>query len=433
VPGGRFAFVLLTLLRTLHFSPRTPTPPPSLSFARCGVASLCITFLDLGEALRAAQAADPASIPDIVERVAAAFGASDIVVYLVDFGQATLEPLPDRRPHAHVPESEGVATSMAGRAFVSQEAMSVERPAGMRVWVPIVEGSDRTGVLALTVPAATESVIRACVDLGLFAGHLIATQARYTDTYNVRRRRRSLSLAASMQWDLLPPLVLKTTRMSVAGLLEPAYNVGGDCFDYALNDTLFQLGIFDAMGHGIQAALTASLAVGSYRHDRRENRSLQRIHSSLDEVLDRQFRGAVFSTGLLARIDLDSGTLTWTNAGHPPPILIRGGTALGELHSSPTVPWGLATITDSGGEASVATEPLEPGDRVLFYTDGVVDAHLPGDEQFGVDRLVDLTTQHASDLQEPEEIVRQLVGAVLQHQSDELPDDATIVLFQWNG
>jgi serine phosphatase RsbU (regulator of sigma subunit) len=93
----------------------------------------------------------------------------------------------------------------------------------------------------------------------------------------------------------------------------------------------------------------------------------------------------------------------------------------------------LAAITETIGEPSIATESLEPRDLVLFYTDGVVDAHLPGREQFGVQRLVDLTTQHASDQQEPEEIVRQLVGAVLDHQSSELPDDATIVLFQWNG
>lgn len=365
--------------------------------------------------------------------MAAEFGATDIVVYLVDFGQTTLEPLPDRRTHADLPESEAVGTTMAGRAFVSQQATSVERPGGVRIWVPIVEGSDRTGVLALTVPKATENVIRACEDLGLFAGHLIAIQARYTDTYNLRRRRRSLSLAASMQWDLLPPLVLKTKRMAVAGLLEPAYEVGGDSFDYALNGTRFDLGVFDAMGHGIQAALVATLAVGSYRHDRRENRTLQRMHASIDEALDFQFQGKVFATGLLARIDLEAGTMTWTNAGHPPPILIRGGTALGALQSAPTVPWGLASITDSVGQALVATESLEPGDAILFYTDGVVEAHLPGHEQFGLDRLMDLTTQHSSDQQEPEEIVRQIVGSVLAHQGDELPDDATIVLFKWNG
>jgi serine phosphatase RsbU (regulator of sigma subunit) len=125
--------------------------------------------------------------------------------------------------------------------------------------------------------------------------------------------------------------------------------------------------------------------------------------------------------------------MTWTNAGHPSPILIRGGTALGELHCPPTVPWGLAQLVGSVGDPSTATESLEPGDIILFYTDGVVEAHLPGHQEFGVDRLVDLATQHASDLQAPEEIVRHLVGAVLEHQSHKLPDDATIVLFQWNG
>lgn len=365
--------------------------------------------------------------------MAAAFGAHDVVLYLIDFGQVTLEPLPDRHAHADVPESEAVATTMAGRAFVSQQLVSVERPSGTRVWVPIVEGSDRTGVLALTVPEATEPVLRSSEELGLIAGHLIATLARYTDTYNLRRRRRALSLAASMQWDLLPPLVLKTKRMAVAGLLEPAYNVGGDSFDYALNDATFEVAIFDAMGHGIHATMVASLAVGSYRHDRRENRTLQQMHSSLDETLSREYHGTVFATGLLAQIDLETGTMSWTNAGHPPPILIRGGTALGELRCAPTVPWGLATITNTVGSAPTATEALEPGDSVLFYTDGVVEAHRTGAEQFGVERLLDLTTQHASDQEEPEEIVRHIVGSVLDHQSDELPDDATLLLVQWNG
>jgi hypothetical protein len=392
-----------------------------------------VTPLDFGAALRAAQAADPASIPDIVEEVASTFGATDVVLYLVDFGQASLEPLPDRRAHADLPASESVATTMAGRAFVAQKVTSAQRPAGTRVWAPIVEGSDRTGVLALTVPEASESVVQACEELGLFAGYLIATQSRFTDMYNLYRRRRPLSLAASMQWDLLPPLVLKTGRLTVAGVLEPAYDVGGDCFDYALNHTVFDFAIFDAMGHGLQAALVASLAVGSYRHDRRENESLQKMHSTLESALAEQFHGLVFATGLLARVELDSGTITWTNAGHPPPILIRRGTALGELQCEPTVPWGLATTTNTVSYPPIGTERLEPGDRVLFYTDGVVEGHRPGQEQFGVGRLLELINQHSSDQQEAEETVRLIVRAVLDHQSDELPDDATVVLFQWNG
>lgn len=93
----------------------------------------------------------------------------------------------------------------------------------------------------------------------------------------------------------------------MAGLLEPAYDVGGDSFDYAINDTPFDLAIFDAMGRGIQAAVIASLALGSYRHDRLENRSLQQVHTGIDETLTHQFHGSVFATGTLARVDLDTG------------------------------------------------------------------------------------------------------------------------------
>lgn len=389
--------------------------------------------LDLGSALRAAQAADPASIPEIVLRLAGGLGASDVVVYLVDFAQITLEPVPDRSSHAEVPRSEEVAATMAGRAFVDQRVAIAERPDGVRVWVPIVEGSDRTGVLALTVPAATESIIEACEELGLLAGYLIATQARATDLYNLHRRRQALSLAASMQWDLLPPLVLKTKRLAVACLLQPAYEVGGDCFDYALSDVVFDIAVIDAMGHGVGSALIGALTVGSYRHDRREGRTLERIHANLDAAMASQFPQFAFATGQLARIDLDSGALTWTNAGHPLPMLIRAGRVIQELACPTTLPWGLGSLANGAASTTVATEALEPGDSVLFYTDGVVEAHLPGGEPFGVERLADLAGQHASDQLEPEEIVRRLVRSVIEYQNDQLADDATLVLVQWHG
>jgi serine phosphatase RsbU (regulator of sigma subunit) len=287
-------------------------------------------------------------------------------------------------------------------------------------------------VLALTVQEASEEVVGMCEELGLFAGYLIATQARSTDLYNLHRRRRALTLPASMQWDLLPPLVLKTDRVIVAGLLEPAYEVGGDCFDYAFNDTEFDLAVFDPVGHGVDSALIAALCVGSYRHDRRESSRLEQMHAHLDTVVAAEFPELAFATGQLARVDLDTGVMSWTNAGHPRPLLIRGGQVIKHLDCRPTLPWGLGSL-DRPNFATVATEALEPGDSVLFYTDGVIEAHHPGQEQFGVDRLADLVGQHAFEQLEPEEIIRRLVRAVLEHQQDVLQDDATLVLFQWNG
>jgi serine phosphatase RsbU (regulator of sigma subunit) len=391
-----------------------------------------VPTLNLRHALRRASSGDPASVADVVVGMAAEVGATDAILYLVDFAQETLEPLPSRTTHAEVPHSEAVAGTMAGRAFITQAPAIAERPAGARVWVPVVEGSDRTGVLAVTVPEASDELVTVSEELGLLAGYLIATHTRSTDLFNLYRRRRSLSLPASMQWDLLPPLVLKTDRIKVAGHLEPAYTVAGDCFDYALNDAVFDLAIFDPVGHGVASALIAALCIGAYRHDRRESVSQQRMHTRLDEVMISEFSDMAFTTGQLARVDLDTGAMTWTNAGHPLPMLVRGGQVIKHLECEPTLPWGLGALTGPASPAT-AVEVLEPGDSVLFYTDGVVESHMPGTEPFGLDRLSDLLGQNASELLEPEEIVRRLVRAVLDHQHDNLTDDATLLLFQWNG
>jgi serine phosphatase RsbU (regulator of sigma subunit) len=370
----------------------------------------------------------------MVADIASGLGATDVVVHLIDFGQTSLEPLPDRRPHAEMPHSEPVATSMAGRAFISQEPTVAARPGGYRVWVPIKEGSDRTGVLALTVTDASDGVLQSCVELGAFTGYLIASHARFTDLYNLYRRRRSLSLAASMQWDLLPPLVFKAARVSVAGLLEPAYDVGGDCFDYALNGHVLEFAMFDAMGHGIQAALMAALVVGCYRHGRREGTGLARIHADLDRAMAEHFPGLAFATGTLARIDLETGEMTWTNAGHPNPMLIRDGRVVSEMQCPPTTPWGLGVALDNPVPyPPVATAALEPGDSVMFYTDGIIEARMADGSLFGQDRLADLAGRHSSELMEPGEIVRHLIRAVTDEQEHHLRDDATIVIARWTG
>ena len=382
--------------------------------------------MDISAALRAAHSADPASVVDVLAASVRVFGATDLVVYLVDFEQKVLEPLPDRAVHAELAHAEDVATTMAGRAFLGRSVVTAERPEGTRVWVPLTEGSDRTGVLAMTVQDASDGLLAECLDAGVVAGYLIATHTRCTDLYQLHRRRKNMSLAASMQWDLLPPLVLRTPKCKVAGRLEPAYEVGGDCFDYALNGPVLDLALVDAMGHGVTSATIASLAVGSYRHGRRESRPLASMHAAIDELLGSQFNGDAFATGQLARLELESGQLSWTNAGHPCPLLIRNGQVVDQLVVERTLPWGL-----DAGPATPAQESLEPGDGVLFFTDGVVEARTPDGEEFGVERLADLAGQYASELLEPEEIVRQILRSVLDHRRAELRDDATVLLVEW--
>ncbi|HUS61293.1 MAG TPA: PP2C family protein-serine/threonine phosphatase [Acidimicrobiales bacterium] len=384
--------------------------------------------MDLAAVLRAAQTTDPASVVTLVGAAARDIGASDVVAYVVDFEQRVLEPIPDHSAHADVPHVEEVTTTMAGRAFLTRAPVTVERPDGTRVWVPIVEGSDRTGVLAMTLPQVDDRLLGSCADLGLLAGYLIAAHTRCTDYFQLHRRRKAMSLAASMQWDLLPPLVLRTPACDLVARLEPAYDVGGDSFDYALNGNVLDVALIDAMGHGVTASSIASLVIGSYRHGRREARTLASISATLDEVLDRQHAGEAFSTGWLGQLEVETGALTWTSAGHPCPLVIRNGQVVKELEGPVNLPWGLG-----GVRVDPAQEFLEPGDAVLVYTDGVIEARTADGDEFGIDRLADVAGQCASNQLVPEEFVRKLVETVLDHQYAELRDDATVLLFEWHG
>jgi serine phosphatase RsbU (regulator of sigma subunit) len=386
--------------------------------------------LNLAKILRSNLRAQPDSVPAVIESVGVDIGASDVVVYLVDFGQLFLEPLGDYTSHRELPRSEEVASTMAGRAFLTQEPITAERPDGVRLWVPICEGSDRTGVLAITIPDDGAERIRAGEDLGLLAGYLIAINARVSDVFNLHRRRQAMTLAASMQWDLLPPIVFRSPTVTIAGLLEPAYEVGGDCFDYALNWPVLDIALMDSMGHGLDSAILAGLAVGCYRHDRRHGGTLQAMHQGLDATITSRYEQAAFVTGQLAKLNVETGRLQWTNAGHPRPLHIRGGKVIGELDCPPTVPWGLGIRADG---VVVAEAALQPGDSLLFYTDGVIEGRDRSGGGYGLERLTDLVGQTASHELSPEEIVRQVGRAVVDHHHLRLDDDATLLIVQWRG
>jgi hypothetical protein len=383
--------------------------------------------LDVQAVMSDLRDASPQDVADLLDRVAQPLG-HDVALYLVDFQQVVLQAVPSLAD-AQVVAEENVATSLAGRAFTTSTPVVAERSDGFRVWVPVHEHSVRIGVLAITVPVADEVTLSHCAYLGDLAGLLVAGAGRYTDLIHVRRRGRSMSLAASMQWDLLPPLTLNASRAVVAGLLEPAYEVAGDAFDYALNDNRLHVAVFDGMGHGISSSLLTTLAVGAYRHARRNGEGIEVMHRAIDDAVEQQYDRDAFVTGVLACLDLDSGELTWSNAGHPVPLLLRNRKVVGPLSCEPAPPFGL---DGDGGHTQV--EALEPGDSILLYTDGIVEARTRTGTEFGLERLADLLEREAAAETSPEETVRRLVRSVLEHQGGgDLRDDATLVMLHWVG
>lgn len=373
-------------------------------------------------ALRVLRGAAGDRLDQVLAAACAPLPAWDPVVYLGDFSGSALLPLSGRA------EKEDIDGSMAGRAFVTGQPVTAPRGDAVRVWVPVTEQASRTGVLAVTVPHGTPEILEQVEMLGVFAGLAIAAAAMISDAPYVRRQRRPMSLPASMQWDLLPPLNTRTPRAVIAGLLEPAYDIAGDAFDYAIDDAELDFAIIDGMGHGISSTLLTALAIGAYRHARRAGASVPDIHATIDRALADHYRDDSFATGIVGKLALATGRLEWTCAGHLPPLLLRDRKVVAELGNDPIVPFGLR-----GDTPALCGVNLQPGDAVLLYTDGVTEAHLNGGELFGVDRLVNVVEKEAAAGREPEEMLRRLVTSLLDHQPDGLRDDATFLLIQWTG
>ena len=391
----------------------TPAPPPSSE--------------DPIRALVRASHHLPADrLATVVAEHARRLGTLAAVVYLADYAQHELVPVrgegvPDR------PELT-IDGSVAGRAFRRVEPVwSAPHGGPGSLFLPLLDGADRIGVLEFEMAAEPSPVLED--DARSFASlvaELVVTRDAYSDSFARLRRRRELTLAAEIQWELLPPLTYASSRVVVTGALEPSYDIGGDTFDYAVNGPVVDLMVLDAVGHGLPAALLASAAVGTYRHARRAGLDLPGIAAAVDAVVAGQFDGSRFATAAIARLDLDSGSLRWVNCGHPDPILVRDARLLRPPPCRPARPLGLLA-----GEPQVCEVQLRPGDRVLFHTDGVVEARSPAGAFFGEERLADLVVRAELAGDPPPETMRRLMGSVMDHQAGQLQDDASIVMVEW--
>lgn len=381
----------------------------------------------LGRLIDDAHLAAADQIADLVANHVAALAFSEPVLYLADYEQRMLMPLPGH--HVPVREPLLIEGTLGGRAFRSESVLEADVPdGGCRVWLPLLDGTARLGVMEIAVGELNEHVEQACRQLAGLVAELIVAKNMYGDHYKMIRRRATMTLAAEMQWNLLPPLTFTSRNLTISGMLEPSYSIAGDTFDYAYDDETIRLAIIDAMGHGFEATMMAAVAVNAYRHGRREGLSIADTFASVDAALAEHFHEDQFATGQVAELDARTGVLRWISAGHPPPILIRDGRAVGALTCAPTLPLGLG-----GDIAEVADEQLEPGDAVLLYTDGVTEARSHEGEFFGSYRLADFVGRATAAGLAPHETLRRLTHALLDHQEGTLQDDATMLLVQWRG
>ncbi|MGB7819891.1 MAG: PP2C family protein-serine/threonine phosphatase [Ornithinibacter sp.] len=398
----------------------------------------------LVDLVEASHLAAPHRVPEVVDDHARRLGAHSATIYLADLEQTTLVPFTDgSRGEADSPPLR-IDSTLAGRAYQHDEVVAQpphDEQARVTLWSPLRNGLDRSGVLSVVLEEDDPSAVgRAAPTTGgapdwlqplaTLTAELLAVKAACSDTLVNARRSSSLDLAAEIQWSLLPPLTFGSDRVTIAACLEPAYEVAGDSVDYAVEQDVARFAVFDGMGHGLGSAQLAELTVATYRNTRRNGGTLEETARSIDASVEEGFAGDSFSTGVLAELHLDTGRIEWVNAGHPEPLVLRRGRHVKTLSTGSGLPFGLGLPGDHGHR--VGHDQLEPGDQVLLFTDGVIEARSPAGDQFGVARLVDLLSRTVTEDLPAAESMRRVSRALVEHHQARLTDDATMLLVGWS-
>ena len=364
----------------------------------------------------------PSELPDLISRHARTLGAANAEVFLVDLQQTSLCVMGDGC--ARVP----IEGTLPGRVFATSHPLWLDVDDGARLLLPIQDGAERLGVLALDLAEKDASREESASAFAHLIAELLMTKSSYGDEVEITRRAQHMTVAAEIQWGLLPPPTFGTDRVVISGTLEPAYEIGGDAYDYALNGDILHFALLDGIGHGLPAASLVAVAMATYRNARRSKKHLLETARTIDMVMNAAADDELFVTGWLGELDTVTGELVFLNAGHPRPMLLRNGRVVKEIGDEPQLPFGFGDPYPTA-----ATEALEPGDRVLLYTDGVIEARDITGEFFGEQRLIDFVERESASGYPAPEILRRLTAAVLLHQEGALQDDSSLVLASWLG
>ncbi|MDP9393684.1 MAG: serine/threonine-protein phosphatase [Actinomycetota bacterium] len=312
--------------------------------------------------------------------------------------------------------------------------MTAPMSAGQVLRLPLLDGIERLGVLELELPAALSAErMRDCRRFVDVLAQYVTTKAPVTDEFRRVRSCQPMSLAVQLQWQLLPSMTAQAPQVMGAGQLEPAYEVGGDAFDYAIEHDRAYVAIFDAMGHGVQAGLTTTLAVGAYQHSRRRGDGVVATLAAADAAVAEQFGDGRFVTAMLGELELEleTATMQLLNAGHLQPLLLLRHHEVIELPDiAPGLLLGLGGLV-TPDEDRVAELQLRPGDRLVLVTDGILDATNAAGEEFGEQGLADTTARSAMDNLPLAELAGAIARKVYAFQGGKLRDDASLLIVEY--
>ncbi|MFF5899297.1 PP2C family protein-serine/threonine phosphatase [Streptomyces argenteolus] len=357
--------------------------------------------------------------------------AQGVELLLSDYATSRLQPVGDMY---HSGGSVPVHGSDAGRAFGAQAPHCVHDPKASTttVHLPVTVRGDRLGVLRVTLPDSEGAGpgSDALEDLAACAqalAHEVVVAERDTDLFLQARRAERLTLAAEMQWQLLPGRSCVRDEYSIGAQLQPAYAIHGDSFDWSASADELVLTVNNGMGEGIDAALLTNLAVNALRNARRAGLELADQAYLADQAVFGQHHGSRHLAALLLRFHLPTGNVEIIDAGSPRIWRLRAG-VVEAVELEAQMPLGMFQDT----VYTVQDFTVEPGDRLFFVSDGVYDALSPAGEKYSVRALARAITE--TRLLPASQVPRAVLESLLGHQgSGPVVDDALVLCLDWHG
>ncbi|GLY06082.1 MULTISPECIES: PP2C family protein-serine/threonine phosphatase [Actinoplanes] len=371
----------------------------------------------LGSLLRAAP---PDRLPEVVaEHLRRHYSADRIEVFIPDLTHSAMCPL--------LSEDKTTADPSALRCFGSQRTGAESTLSGTyRLYLPLSCWGERIGVLRLDLPRRPEPEVADQLATG--ADELAVAMraaAPATDRYHRASRRERLTMAAELQWDLLPGRSLGDERFLLAGQLEPAYDVRGDHFDWALDGDRLTITVLNGDGDGLEASMLTATAVNAMRNARRCGADIVEQAELASDAVHSRYSGTVHAATLLLEIDLVSGDVAAVDAGSPHCLIARGGDVR-QVELEQQLPLGMF------GEARYEIQRfrLDPGDRMLVVSDGVHAATPGGRSPYGESAL--LSALRRTRLQPATEAVGTVMRGLRDyHAGADALDDAVTVCLDW--
>jgi phosphoserine phosphatase RsbU/P len=294
---------------------------------------------------------------------------------------------------------------------------SAEQP--RRIGVLYLDGQDKGTLLSPTTRAALET-------LAGEAALVIENARLYRQAIEKARLEQQMKIAADIQRALLPKPHYRGNGFELACASVPCLAIGGDFFDYLeLPDGGFGFVLGDVSGKGLPAALLTAVVQGVFAIEASLGHAPADMLAALNATLIRKAVEGRFATIFYGALSGD-GRLTYTNAGHNPPLVL-GTAGLRRLSSGGTI---VGVFQEA--EYDQETVTLDPGDLVVVFSDGVTEAFNANWEEFGNDRLIECVRANA-DLP-PVALLEQIVAAVRRFANDAVQsDDMTVLILRYVG